>query len=110
MDRVEYANGRALLQYRGELLQLRDDGHVLDGMDLLEDKEASVTVLICGDPQTKATRMGIVVRKVLDVSDGAMLEKDAANGDMDLALVNERLTTIFHGFAGKVGKSWREVA
>jgi two-component system chemotaxis sensor kinase CheA len=54
--------------------------------------------------------MGIVVRKVLDVSDGNMLERDAANGEIDLALVNERLTTIFRGFAGEVGKSWREVA
>ncbi|MEG9436161.1 chemotaxis protein CheA [Edaphobacter sp. HDX4] len=110
ISRVEYANGRALLQYRGELLQLRDDGHVLDGMEALEDEEASVTILICGDPHTKTARMGIVVRRVLDVSDGAMLEKDAVNGDMDLALVNERLTTIFRGFAGSVGKSWRDVA
>lgn len=110
VHRIEYANGRALLQYRGELLQLRDDGHLLDGMEMLADEETSVTVLICGDPQTKAARIGIVVRKVLDVSDGALLEKDAANEDMDLALVNERLTTIFRGFAGEVGKSWREVA
>lgn len=110
ISRVEYASGRALLQYRGELLQLRDDGNVLDDMYGLQDEEASVTILICGDPQTKSGRMGIVVRKVLDVSDGNMLEKDAANGEMDLALVNERLTTIFRGFAGEVGKSWREVA
>jgi len=110
ISRVEYASGRALLQYRGELLQLRDDGNVLEDMDGLQDEEASVTILICGDPQTKSGRMGIVVRKVLDVSDGNMLEKDAANGEMDLALVNERLTTIFRGFAGEVGKSWREVA
>jgi two-component system chemotaxis sensor kinase CheA len=110
ISRVEYASGRALLQYRGELLQLRDDGNVLEDMYGLQDEEASVTILICGDPQTKSGRMGIVVRKVLDVSDGNMLEKDAANGEMDLALVNERLTTIFRGFAGEVGKSWREVA
>jgi two-component system chemotaxis sensor kinase CheA len=54
--------------------------------------------------------MGIVVRKVLDVSDGTLLEKDAANGEMDLALVKERLTTIFRGFGAEAGKSWREVA
>ena len=110
ISKIEYASGRALLQYRGELLQLRDDGHVLDDMYDLQDEEASVTILICGDPQTTSSRMGIVVRKVLDVSDGNMLEKDAANGEMDLALVNERLTTIFRGFAGELGKSWREVA
>jgi two-component system chemotaxis sensor kinase CheA len=110
INRVEYANGRALLQYRGELLQLRDDGHVLDGMEMLEDENASVTILICGDPETKAARMGIVVRRVLDVSDGTVLEKDTTNGEMDLALVKDRLTTIFRGFAGEVGKNWREVA
>lgn len=109
-SRIEYANGRALLQYRGELLQLRDDGRVLDEFERLQDEEASATVLICGDPQTTSSRMGIVVRKVLDVSDGTLLEKDAANGEMDLALVKERLTTIFRGFGAEAGKSWREVA
>jgi two-component system chemotaxis sensor kinase CheA len=107
-SRIEYANGRALLQYRGELLQLRDDGRVLDEMEMLKDEEASVTVLICGDPQTRSTRMGIVVRRVLDVSDGTLLEKDEAGGD--LALVKERLTTIFRGFGADAGKNWREVA
>ncbi|HEU4634598.1 MAG TPA: chemotaxis protein CheA [Edaphobacter sp.] len=110
MSRIEYVGGRALLQYRGELLQLRDDGGVLDEMCGLQDQEATVTVLICGDPQAKSTRMGVVVRKVLDVSDGSMLEQDAAHGETDLALVNERLTTVFRGFAGGAGKSWRDVA
>jgi two-component system chemotaxis sensor kinase CheA len=109
-SRIEYANGRALLQYRGELLQLRDDGHVLDEFETLQDEEASATILICGDPQTTSSRMGIVVRKVLDVSDGTLLEKEAANGEMDLALVKERLTTIFRGFGATAGKRWREVA
>lgn len=109
-SRIEYTNGRALLQYRGELLQLRDDGRVLDEFERLQDEEASATVLICGDPQTTSSRMGIVVRKVLDVSDGTLLGKDAANGEMDLALVKERLTSIFRGFGAEAGKSWREVA
>ncbi len=109
-SRIEYANGRALLQYRGELLQLRDDGRVLDEMEMLKDEEASATVLICGDPQTRSGRMGIVVRRVLDVSDGTLLEEDEANGETDLALVKERLTTIFRGFGAEAGKNWREVA
>jgi two-component system chemotaxis sensor kinase CheA len=109
-SRIEYANGRALLQYRGELLQLRDDGRVLDEFEALQDEEASATILICGDPQTTSSRMGIVVRKVLDVSDGTLLEKEAATGEMDLALVKERLTTIFRGFGAVAGKRWREVA
>jgi two-component system chemotaxis sensor kinase CheA len=112
LSRIEYANGRALLQYRGELLQLRDEGRVLDEMETIgsAEEEASATVLICGDPQTRSSRMGIVVRRVLDVSDGTLLEKDAANGEIDLALVKERLTTIFRGFGGLTGKSWKEVA
>jgi two-component system chemotaxis sensor kinase CheA len=112
LSRIEYANGRPLLQYRGELLQLRDDGRVLDEMETVatQDEEASATVLICGDPGAKSLRMGIVVRRVLDVSNGTLLEKDAANGEIDLALVKERLTTIFRGFGAEAGKAWREVA
>jgi two-component system chemotaxis sensor kinase CheA len=112
LNRIEYANGRPLLQYRGELLQLRDEGRVLDEIEIAgqQDKDASATVLICGDPQTRSTRMGIVVRRVLDVSNGTLLEKDAAAGEIDLALVKERLTTIFRGFGAGQGKDWREVA
>ena len=54
--------------------------------------------------------MGIVVRRVLDVSDGTLLEEDEANGETDLALVKDRLTTIFRGFGVEAGKNWREVA
>ena len=110
-SQIEYANGRALLQYRGELLQLRDDGHVLNEMETLErpGEEAAATVLICGDASVKGSpRLGVVVRRVLDVSDGTLLEKDAANGGMDLALVKEKLTTIFRGFSA--AGAWREVA
>ncbi|HEY2040859.1 MAG TPA: chemotaxis protein CheA [Edaphobacter sp.] len=112
LSRIEYANGRPLLQYRGELLQLRDEGRVLDEIEIAgqQDEDVSATVLICGDPQAKATRMGIVVRRVLDVSNGTLLEKDAAAGEIDLALVKERLTTIFRGFGAGQGKDWREVA
>jgi two-component system chemotaxis sensor kinase CheA len=112
LSRIEYANGRPLLQYRGELLQLRDEGRVLDEMEIAgqQDEDISATVLICGDPQTRSTRMGIVVRRVLDVSNGTLLEKDAAAGEIDLALVKERLTTIFRGFGTGQGKDWKEVA
>jgi two-component system chemotaxis sensor kinase CheA len=113
LSQIEYANGRALLQYRGELLQLRDDGRVLDEMDAmqLQGEEVAATVLICGDARVKGSpRMGVVVRRVLDVSEGTMLEKDVANGDVDLALVKEKLTTIFRGFCANGAKSWREVA
>jgi two-component system chemotaxis sensor kinase CheA len=111
LSQIEYANGRPLLQYRGELLQLRDDGRVLDEMEAIEPQgeEAAATVLICGDARRKGTpRLGVVVRRVLDVSDGTMLKKDAANGGMDLALVKEKLTTIFRGLGS--AESWKEVA
>jgi two-component system chemotaxis sensor kinase CheA len=113
LSQIEYANGRALLQYRGELLPLRDDGQVLDEIEAMQQggEDASATVLICGSARNAAsTRMGIVVRKVLDVSDGTLLENDAANGGMDLALVNEKLTTIFRGFATESSEPWKEVA
>lgn len=111
LSQIEYANGRALLQYRGELLPLRDDGHVLDELetgDGLQD-EVAATVLICGALGSKnGLRMGVVVRRVLDVSDGTLLEKDAAAGGVELALVKDKLTTLFRGFEAAAG--WREVA
>lgn len=111
LSQIEYANGRALLQYRGELLPLRDDGRVLDELEAADagDEEAAATVLICGESGSKSgNRMGVVVRRVLDVSDGTLLEKDTAGGDAELALVNDRLTTVFRGFTA--ADSWKEVA
>jgi two-component system chemotaxis sensor kinase CheA len=113
LNQIEYANGRALLQYRGELLELCDDGHVLDELEATDgvNGEVAVTILICGDAREKtSSRMGVVVRRVLDVSDGTMLEKNATNGGLDLALVNEKLTTIFRGFNMGPAEPWKEVA
>jgi two-component system, chemotaxis family, sensor kinase CheA len=113
LSQVEYANGRALLQYRGELLPLRDDGRVLDEMESYKSQgeEAAATVLICGDAGAESVqRIGIVVRRVLDVSTGTLLEKDADIGGAKLALVKDRLTTIFTGFDTAIAKGWREVA
>jgi two-component system chemotaxis sensor kinase CheA len=105
-SKIEYANGRPMLQYRGELLQLRDEGRVLDEAG----NDASVVVLICGDPQVRGTRMGVVVRRVLDVSDGTLLDQEDANGEINLALVKERLTTVFRGIGPGAGRDWKEVA
>jgi len=112
LSQIEYAGGRALLQYRGELLPLRDDGRVLEEMDIssLHNEEAPATVLICGDAHSKPSqRMGVVVRRVLDVSEGTLLERDAA-GDDELALVKDRVTTIFRGFGVESAAGWKEVA
>jgi two-component system chemotaxis sensor kinase CheA len=71
------------------------------------------TVLICGDARLGGEqRMGMVVRQVLDVSTGTLLERDAA-GDgagMELALVKEKLTLVQRRFATKVTAAWQEVA
>lgn len=111
-SRIEYANGRPLLQYRGALLQLRDDGRVLDEMEvaIAQDEDASATVLICGHARTRSQKIGIVVRRVLDVSNGTLLDKDAADGEIDLALVKERLTTVFRSVGTEMVKDWKEVA
>ena len=112
LDQIEYAGGRVLLQYRGELLPLLDEGGVLDEMDAsgLQNEPASATVLICGDTGSKMTqRMGIVVRRVLDVSDGTLLDRGVASVDAELALVKDRVTTIFRDLDGEKA-GWREVA
>jgi two-component system chemotaxis sensor kinase CheA len=117
VSEVEYAGGRAMLQYRGELLPLEDEGGLLwelGGVRELRDAAAApsgtgaarsadgVTVLIClraGAAETR--RVGMVVRRVLDVTSGALLEKDAAMGDERLAMVKERVTAVHRGYAGR---------
>jgi len=110
LSQVEYANGRALLQYRGELLPLRDEGHVIDELYAESDNmDAAATILICGEPGAKnARRLGVVVRRVLDVSDGALLNDSSVIEDAELALVKNRLTTVFRGF--DIKPDWKEVA
>ena len=42
LEQIEYAGGRPLLQYRGELLPLRDEGRVLAELEAAQEggKEA----------------------------------------------------------------------
>ena len=51
LERIEYAGGRPLLQYRGELLPLKDQGNVLPDLEEARQRgdEVQATVLICGD-------------------------------------------------------------
>jgi two-component system, chemotaxis family, sensor kinase CheA len=74
-------------------------------------EDAVVTVLICGgvDGERKL-RFGMVVRKVLDVTEGALLEGDRAVNGMDLALVKERVTVVQSEFELSKAAGWREVA
>ncbi|HEY6412338.1 MAG TPA: chemotaxis protein CheA [Edaphobacter sp.] len=113
LTQIEYAGGRPLLQYRGELLPLRDDGRVLAELEAAQERgeEVSATVLICGGSGKGAMqRTGMVVRRVLDVSGGTLLEKDAASGEMELALVKEKLTMVHREFSVKAAPEWKEVA
>ncbi len=113
LTQIEYAGGRPLLQYRGELLPLRDDGRVLAELEAAQDRgeEVSATVLICGGSgKGEMQRTGMVVRRVLDVSGGTLLEKDAASGEMELALVKEKLTMVHREFSVKAAPAWKEVA
>jgi two-component system chemotaxis sensor kinase CheA len=109
LEQIEYAGGRTLLQYRGELLPLSDDGHVLE--ELGDGVEQSATVLICGDVrQENKRRMGVVVRRVLDVAPGSRVEREGATAGMELVLVREKLTTVHREFQSESGHRWKEVA
>ena len=115
LSEVEYAGGRAVLQYRGELIPLEDEGEVLREMsaakgtaiaDNANQEEATATVLICLRPETSGVRrVGMVVRRVLDVSAGTLLGADASAREQPLALVKDRVTTMHPEFAQPVGGS-----
>jgi two-component system, chemotaxis family, sensor kinase CheA len=115
LERIEYAGGRPLLQYRGELLPLKDHGDVLPDLDAArqQGEEVLATVLICGDGRLGgAQRVGMVVRQVLDVSTGTSLGHDAAGTGVgiELALVKEKLTMVHREFGEKTTAAWQEVA
>ena len=103
-NKIEYAGGRAVLQYDGELLPLEDADALL--ADLQVAAGAMVTVLVCRRPGAHAAlRAGIVVRRVLDVSAGALLAPQGEWSGSQLALVQDRIATIPREFAGPVGGS-----
>jgi len=115
LDRIEYAGGRPLMQYRGELLPLKDLGDVLPDLEAARQRgeEVPATVLICGDAGLGGEqRMGVVVRHVLDVSRGTLLERDAGSNGLgvELALVKEKLTVVRREFGAKAMAAWQEVA
>jgi two-component system, chemotaxis family, sensor kinase CheA len=110
MRQIEYAGGRAMLQYRGDLLPLRDNGDVLVEMES-EGEDALVTVLICGGAgMERRQHFGMVVRRVLDVSAGTLLEGDKAVAGMELALVKEKVTVIQRESELSSSAAWQEVA
>ncbi len=111
---IEYAGGRAVLQYRGELIPLEDDGNVLRALAKAEatasagdaaQEGATATVLICLRPEARGVRrVGMVVRSVLDVSAGRLLAANAAACEQQLAMVKDRVTAVHREFARQAGK------
>jgi two-component system chemotaxis sensor kinase CheA len=103
-----------VLQYRGELIPLEDDGNVLCALAKAEatasagdaaKEGATATVLICLRPEARGVRrVGMVVRRVLDVSAGRLLAAHAAACEQQLAMVKDRVTTVHRGFARQAGK------
>jgi two-component system chemotaxis sensor kinase CheA len=127
---LEFAGGRAVLQYRGEVLTLEDEGEVLRELGVAWGDGAARTplpapgqwitgrwatdfeaagdgaaamVLICLRPSGSETRRaGVVVRRVLDITAGAVLPEDTAEFAGRLALVRGRLTTVHRECVGGV--------
>ncbi len=103
---IEWADGRAVLQYGGELLPLEDvEGAMAElGVDGL------ATILICLRPGALSQRrVGLLVRRVLDVSEGTLLAANADLTDGQLAMVKNRVTTLHREFANQHDEL-REVA
>jgi two-component system chemotaxis sensor kinase CheA len=114
LSEIEYAGGRAVLQYRGELIPLEDDSNVLRALAKAEatasagdatEEGATATVLICLRPEARGVRrVGMVVRSVLDVSAGRLLAANAAACEQQLAMVKDRVTAVHREFARQAGK------
>jgi two-component system chemotaxis sensor kinase CheA len=112
LEQIERAGGRPMLQYRGELLPLTDEGDVLVELEQRRQvgEDVLATILICGDAGPGRRRSGIVVRQVLDVSGGSLIEGEAANGGMELAIVREKLTVVHRDVEMQSAPAWKEVA
>ncbi|ADW68136.1 CheA signal transduction histidine kinase [Granulicella tundricola MP5ACTX9] len=87
---VEYIGGRAVMQYRGDLMGLEDEGGLRDG--------EMATVLVCRRPDGSGRRYGLVVARVLDVTRG----EPVPGGEPGLVLVKGRLASVHEDKAGLV--------
>lgn len=74
-----------MLQYCGGLLPLEDPGGLLSETDAGDD----LTVVICRRDEGNA-RVGLVVRRVLDIAAGEVLPESAGR----IALVEKRLAVV----------------
>jgi two-component system chemotaxis sensor kinase CheA len=119
ISQVEFAGGKAVLQYRGEVLPIEDDGEVLGPLAARSrettESQALVTILICLRPGTHGmSRTGMVVRQVLDITAGTLLAEDTAGFGNRLAMVKDRVTIVHRDFtenlATQVAATLQEVA
>jgi two-component system, chemotaxis family, sensor kinase CheA len=130
LEEIEFAGGKAVLQYRGEVMPLEDEGELLrqlgivwgddrskgripapgqwikeaaatnSATDTTVNSAAAATILICVRPGTNGVRrLGIVVRRVLDITAGKLLGEDVAGFSGQLAMVRDRVTTVHRDFA-----------
>ena len=110
LEDIEYAGDRPLLQYRGELLPIEDSSGVLRELSA----DATATVLICqrpsreGEGRRHTQRMGMVVRRVVEVATGDLMDRNIELCTEQLARVNDRLTVVHEGFS--TGEGLRNVA
>jgi two-component system chemotaxis sensor kinase CheA len=112
LSKIEYADGRAVWQCGGELVPLEDEDEVLlelraanqSAESIAGEEGAMATVLICLRPRAHAVRrVGMVVRRVLDVSAGTLLAADPELCEGQLAMVKDLVTTVHREFAEQVG-------
>ena len=105
-------------------MPLVDAGGVLRELMESGNEEASATVLICDRASDRAAdrtldrsapavkaftqRLGMVVRRVVDVATGELMDRDVQICDERLAMVNDRLTVVHEAFAHS--DRWRNVA
>jgi two-component system, chemotaxis family, sensor kinase CheA len=103
---IEFAGGSVVLQYRGDVLLLEDEGEVLRELRVAAGEGDAATVLICLRPGARGMkRVGVVVRQVLDITAGTLLAEDAAEFDGRLAMVKDRVTTVHRGSMELAGES-----
>jgi len=89
---VEYAGGRPLLQYGGTLLPLEDSSGVLAEMvNGRAEAATEMTVLIF---RRGTERVGLPVRRVLEVAGGELLPELADESGDSMAIVGERVAMV----------------
>ena len=109
LSAIEYADGRAVWPYGGELVPLEDEDEVLLELrappiiltrpPAMPARWQQCWICVCALGRIRCRRVGVVVRRVLDVSAGTLLAADPELCEGQLAMVNHCVTTVHHEFA-----------